>query len=154
MNQHRHRPAPFLRGSAGFTLIEILVVVIIITILASIVTVQVVQKPAKARVAAAKIQIKQLKLAVQLYRAEHGFYPTQAQGLQALVAKPNTQPIPSNFPSQGYLDSLEVPHDPWSHEYIYLVPGQQGEPFEILSYGSDGERGGGGDAADLSSSQP
>jgi general secretion pathway protein G len=138
---------------SGFTLIEILVVIIIITILASIVSVNVLRKPGEARVSAAKLQIKQLQTAVQLYKTEQGRTPTQEQGLEALVSKPVTDPMPQQYPADGYLESRKLPKDPWNNDYIYLVPGRGGEVFEIISYGSDGEPGGEGDAADLSSSE-
>ena len=137
---------------AGFTLIEILVVIMIITILAGIVGVSVLRKPGEARVAAAKMQIRQIQAAVQLYKTEQGRVPTQQQGLEALVEKPTTDPIPESYPDEGYLDTRNVPKDPWNKEYIYLAPGQHGESFEIISYGSDGEPGGEKDAADISSS--
>ena len=140
-------------GKSGFTLIEILVVIIIITILASIVSVNVLRKPGEARVSAAKLQIKQLQTAVQLYKTEQGRTPTQAQGLESLVSKPVTDPLPQQYHADGYLDSRNLPKDPWNNDYIYLVPGRAGEVFEIISYGSDGEPGGEGDAADLSSSE-
>jgi general secretion pathway protein G len=142
-----------LRDSkSGFTLIEILVVIIIITILASIVSVNVLRKPGEARVSAAKLQIKQLQTAVQLYKTEQGRAPSQDQGLEALVVKPVSDPIPQQYPADGYLESRKVPKDPWNNDYIYLIPGRSMEAFEIISYGSDGEPGGKGDAADISSS--
>jgi general secretion pathway protein G len=140
-------------GKSGFTLIEILVVILIITILASVVSVNVLHKPGEARVSAAKLQLKQLQTAVQLYRTEQGCAPTQEQGLEALVVKPVTEPVPSRFPADGYLDSRKLPKDPWNRDYIYLIPGRRGEAFEIISYGSDGEPGGKDDATDLSSSE-
>lgn len=140
-------------GKLGFTLIEILVVILIITILASIVSVNVLRKPGEARVSAAKLQLKQLQTAVQLYRTEQGRTPTQEQGLEALVVKPVTDPVPPQYPADGYLESRTLPKDPWNHDYIFLVPGRRGETFEIISYGSDGEPGGDGEAADLSSSE-
>ena len=139
-------------SKSGFTLIEILVVIIIITILASIVSVNVLRKPGEARVSAAKLQIKQLQTAVQLYRTEQGRTPTQEQGLEALVSKPVTDPVPQQYPAEGYLESRKLPKDPWNNDFIYLIPGRNGEAFEIISYGSDGEPGGDGDAADLSTS--
>lgn len=138
----------------GFTLIEILVVIVIITILASIVTVNVLRKPGEARVAAARMQLGQIKSALQLYRMEQSRVPTESQGLRALVAPAEEGPLPRNFPAGGYLDSPNLPTDPWGGEFIYLVPGRQGEPFEIISYGRDGEPGGDGEDADLSSSSP
>jgi general secretion pathway protein G len=89
---------------------------------------------------------------VELFRAEQGQLPTQEQGLEALVRKPTLPPVPEKFPAEGYLNSPNLPPDPWKHPYIYLVPGRQNEPFEIISYGSDGEPGGQGDAADITSS--
>lgn len=140
------------RGKAGFTLIEILVVIMIITILASIVSVNVLKKPGEARVSTARMQLKQLQTAVQLYRTEQGLLPTQAQGLEALVAKPTTEPVPPRYPDDGYLESRRLPLDPWKHDYVYLVPGRAGEAFEIITYGSDGEPGGDGEAGDISTS--
>ena len=137
----------------GFTLIEILVVILIITILASIVSVNVLRKPGEARVSAGKLQLKQLQTAIQLYRTEQGRVPTQEQGLEALVSKPVTDPVPLQYPPDGYLESQKLPKDPWNNDYIYLVPGRKGDVFEIISYGSDGEPGGEGEAADLSSSE-
>ena len=138
-------------SQAGFTLIEILVVVMIITLLASIVAVNVLRKPGEARISTAKMQIRQLQTAIQLYRSEQGLQPSQEQGLEALVAKPTTEPIPQRYPQEGYLESRRVPKDPWGNEYIYVVPGRSGEEFEIISYGSDGEPEGEGEAADISS---
>lgn len=144
---------PLNHRVVGFTLIEILVVVLIITILAGIVGVNILHKPGEARVSAARMQIQQLKTALHLYRAEQGRFPTQEQGLEALVRRPIREPVPEHYPEGGYLDSRRVPLDPWKNEYIYLAPGRAGEPFEILSYGSDGEKGGTGEAADISSSE-
>ncbi|HEY8240956.1 MAG TPA: type II secretion system major pseudopilin GspG, partial [Kiritimatiellia bacterium] len=134
--------------------VEILVVLVIITVLASVVTVSIVRKPGEARVAAAKLQIKELQTAIQVYRTEQGRPPTQTQGLDALINKPTTEPVPANYPSEGYIETRVMPKDPWQHDYIYLTPGRRGEAFEVISYGSDGEPGGADDAADLSSSEP
>lgn len=138
--------------TAGFTLMEVLVVLIIITILAGIVGINVLRRPAEARVAAARLQVKQLAAALKLYYAEQGMYPTAEQGLEALVRKPEREPIPPSYPEGGYLDSFQLPRDPWGNPYVYLRPGRHGEPFEVISYGSDGRPGGEGDAADISSS--
>lgn len=137
----------------GFTLIEILVVVMIIAILASIVSINVLRKPAEARVAAAQLQMKQLQTALQMYRTEQGRLPTQEQGLEALVRKPTSEPIPPKYPQEGYLEGRTMPKDPWGNDYIYLIPGRNGEVFEIITYGSDGEPEGENDAADLSSAR-
>ncbi len=138
--------------SAGFTLIEILVVVLIISILAGIVGVSVLRHPGEAKVAAAKLQIKNFQQALKTYRLEQGRYPTQQQGLQALCQKPSLAPVPEQYPEDGYLESRKLPKDPWNHDYIYLVPGTHDEPYEVICYASDGEPGGSDDAADISSS--
>ena len=140
-----------MRSKNGFTLLEILVVVLIITILATIVGVSVARHPGQARVTAAKAQIVIFKTALTTYRMEQGNLPTQEQGLKALVEKPTASPIPEKYPAEGYLDSRHLPKDPWNHDYIYIVPGSKGDAFEIISYGADGEPGGVGDAADISS---
>ena len=137
---------------SGFTLLEILVVVMIITILASIVSVNVLRRPGEARVSAARMQLKQLKTAVELYRTEQGRLPTQQQGLAALVAKPVIDPIPQSYPEDGYLDTRKMPLDPWKNEFIYLTPGREGELFEIITYGADNEPGGGEEGSDISTS--
>ncbi len=139
--------------AAGFTLIEVLVVLAIISILAGIVTINVVRRPGEAKVAAAKTQLRALKSAVNLYRTDHGFIPTMQQGLPALIQAPTTPPLPEKYPADGYLDTQVMPRDPWKNDFIYLVPGRRGESFEIISYGSDGQPGGEDDAADLSSSE-
>ncbi len=136
---------------AGFTLIEILVVLIIITILAGFVGLNVLRKPGEARVTAAKMQVKTLQAAMKLYHTEQGRFPSQSQGLQALVQKPATSPIPPHYPEGGYLDTRELPKDPWGRDFIYLIPGRNGELFEIISYGADGEPEGTGEDADISS---
>lgn len=136
----------------GFTLIEILVVVLIISILAGVVGLSVLRHPGEAKATAATLQLKTFKNALQIYRMEQNRYPSQEQGLAALCVKPTTPPIPEKYPAEGYLESGKLPKDPWRHEYIYLAPGRNQEPYEIISYGSDGEPGGTDAAADISSS--
>lgn len=137
---------------SGFTLMEILISVVIISILVTIVGVSVIRRPGEAKVAAAKLQVKNIKHAVQMYRMDQGRVPTETQGLEALCVKPVRGPIPEKYPEEGYLDSRKVPIDPWGNAYIYLAPGRNKEPFEIISYGSDGEPGGEDEASDISSS--
>ena len=139
---------------AGFTLVEILVVIAIISLLAGVVLLNIAPQMGLGSQAAAKAQIQVLSSAVTTYRMAHGRYPTQQQGLEALVRKPAEEPVPQNYPEGGYLNSRTVPLDPWKRPYLYLCPGRQNEPFEILSYGGDGEPGGSGADADLSSSTP
>lgn len=136
------------RGEAGFTLIEVVVVIIILGLLASIVVPRIVGRTDTAKRTAAEVTIKQLESALKLYRADNGFYPTTDQGLEALVTKPTTTPVPLRYAEDGYLD--KVPTDPWGNQYIYLYPGIHGE-YDIESYGADGEDGGEGAFADIES---
>ena len=137
---------------SAFTLMEVLIVLVIITILAGVVGLNLLRKPGEARIAAAKMQIKTLQSAVNLYYTEQHNYPTQSQGLEALVKKPASEPQPANYPPGGYLESRLVPNDPWGNPYIYLCPGRKGEPFEIFSYGPDGESSGEKGRGEISSS--
>jgi general secretion pathway protein G len=105
----------------------------------------------KAKVEAARAQIKTFQTAMQMYRAAHGQLPNQAQGLEALCMAPTIPPIPENYPEEGYLEQRTVPKDPWERPYVYLIPGRNNEVFEILCYGGDGEEGGKGEAADITS---
>ncbi len=136
---------------AGFTLLEILTVVLIISILATIVGVKVINKPTQARIAATQAQIQEFRSALQLYKMSHGNYPSQVQGLEALCRQPTAAPVPERYPDGGYLESRNLPRDQWKNPYVYLVPGADGAPFEIISYGADGEPGGADEASDISS---
>jgi general secretion pathway protein G len=139
------------REKNGFTLTELLVVLTIIMLLTGLVGVNVVRHQREARVSAAKIQVKLLAQAVRQYQVEQGAPPTREQGLEALVRRPTRAPVPERYPPEGYLDSREVPLDPWGRPYEYIVPGRDGVAFEVVSFGRDGEPGGEGDAADISS---
>ncbi|MFC1497099.1 type II secretion system major pseudopilin GspG [Verrucomicrobiota bacterium] len=139
-----------MNSKAGFTLLEILVVVLIITIIATIVGVKVFPQLGKAKTAAAIAQISIFEQALDLYRLDSGRYPTSEQGLKALCEKPVISPVPQRYSDEGYLKK-GLPLDPWEHKYIYLVPGSDGSAYEIISYGSDCEPGGSGEAADISS---
>lgn len=144
--------SPAARASrAGFTLVEILVVIAIISLLASVVLLNIAPQIGMGSQATAKAQIQVLSSAVTTYRMQQGRHPTQQQGLAALVQKPAQEPVPQNYPDGGYLNGRVVPLDPWKRPYIYLIPGRQNENFEILSYGGDGEPGGTGANADISS---
>jgi general secretion pathway protein G len=137
------------RGEAGFTLIEVVVVIIILGLLASIVVPRIVGRTDTAKRTAAEVTIKQLESALKLYRADNGFYPTTDQGLEALVTPPATAPVPLRYNPEGYLD--KVPTDPWGNHYIYLSPGIHSPDYDIESYGADGEDGGEGTFADIES---
>jgi general secretion pathway protein G len=147
------QPSASRVSRAGFTLVEILVVIAIISLLAGVVLLNIAPQMGMGSQAAGKSQIQVLSSAVTTYRMAHGRYPTQAQGLDALVQKPNQEPIPPNYPDGGYLSGRTIPLDPWKRPFIYLIPGRQNENFEILSYGADGEPGGSGANADISSSE-
>ena len=136
----------------AFTLVELLVVIAIISLLAGVVLLNVAPQLGMGKQAAARAQIKVFASALDTYNMANGRYPTQAQGLDALVRKPTQPPIPDNYPDGGYLQGRTIPHDPWKNPYVYLIPGRQNEPFEVISYGADGEPGGQGNNADLSSS--
>lgn len=133
---------------SGFTLIEIMVVVVIIGILASVVVPRIMDNPDKARTAKAKNDIQALGSALDIYRLDNYIYPTTDQGLEALVTEPTTAPQPPNWKSGGYIKKLLA--DPWGNEYLYLSPGEHGE-IDIYSLGADGAPGGEGPAADIGS---
>ncbi|MDB5777981.1 MAG: ral secretion pathway protein [Polaromonas sp.] len=139
-------PALRRRFSAGFTLIELMVVLVIIGVLAALVVPNVLDRADDARATAAKTDVNNLMQALKLYRLDNQRYPAAEQGLQALVAKPTTGPIPSNWKS--YVDKL--PNDPWGRPYQYLNPGIKGE-IDVMSFGADGQPGGEGKNADIGS---
>ncbi len=118
----------------GFTLIEVMVVVVILAILAAIVVPKIMSRPEQAKMVKAKQDIMAINNAMDLYKLDNGFYPTTDQGINALVTQPTGEPVPQNW--HGYLKS--VPQDPWGHPYQYLNPGKHGE-IDIFSYGSTGQ---------------
>lgn len=135
------------RASRGFTLIEILVVVVILGILAAIVVPRVMDRPGEARIVKAHQDISSIASALNLYKLDNFAYPSTEQGLDALVAKPGGTPDAPNWKGP-YLQSRNVPKDPWGRPYQYAQPGQHGE-FDVYSYGADGKPGGDGEAADV-----
>jgi general secretion pathway protein G len=132
----------------GFTLIELMVVVVIIGVLAALIVPNVLDRADDARSTAAKTDITNIMQALKLYRLDNQRYPTPEQGLQALVAKPTTGPIPGNW--KLYLEKLN--NDPWGRPYQYLNPGIKGE-IDVMSFGADGQSGGEGKDADIGSWQ-
>ena len=134
--------------NAGFTLVEILVVVFIIGLLATIVGVNVIGRTDEAKITAAKTNLKQIEQALELYKLDNGRFPTTEQGLAALIQKPGTGPQPRKYNPEGYLKQSTVPLDPWQNPYVYLSNGRQ---YTLRSLGDDGETGGEGYAADLDS---
>jgi len=135
----------------GFTLIELMIVVVIIGILATLLIPRIMERPEEARRVKAKMDIKAIESALKLYKIDSGSYPTTEQGLIALLKKPDTPPIPNKWRDGGYLDSTDVPKDPWGNPYYYTSPTADGKDYEIVSYGADGEPGGTGKNADISS---
>ncbi|NKQ09298.1 type II secretion system major pseudopilin GspG [Pseudomonas sp. SST3] len=134
------------RKQRGFTLIEIMVVVVILGILAALVVPQVMNRPDQAKVTVAKGDIKAISAALDMYKLDNYSYPSTQQGLDALVEKPGGNPQPKNWNRDGYLK--RVPKDPWGNEYQYLSPGTQGQ-FDLYSYGADGKQGGSDLNADI-----
>jgi len=140
-----------MKNQKGFTLIEVMVVIIILGLLAYLVLPNIIGQEEKAKVEAAKIQIKALESALDGYKLDNGFYPTTDQGLDALIKKPETGRIPTKWREGGYLKPARIPKDPWEKEYHYYSPGNEGREYEIISYGADGEPGGEGKNADIES---
>jgi general secretion pathway protein G len=140
-------PCP-AHNQSGFTLIEIMVVVVILGILAGIVIPKLLDRPEDARRTKAAVQIKGIEEALALYKLDNGLFPSTDQGLSALVTKPESGRIPMKYREGGYMK--KIPMDPWSGDYIYLSPGLNGD-YDLLSNGSDGEPGGEGKDADVKS---
>ncbi|MBI3171124.1 MAG: type II secretion system major pseudopilin GspG [Hydrocarboniphaga effusa] len=134
------------RLAKGFTLIEIMVVVVILGILAAILVPRIADQPDKARVAKAKQDIRVLEGALQLYKLDNFYYPSTQQGLEALAQKPSGEPQARNWKAGGYIPRL--PKDPWGGPYQYLQPGVKGE-IDIFTLGADGKPGGEGVDADV-----
>jgi len=132
----------------GFTLIELMVVIVILGILAGLIIPRIMGRPEEARRMKATVQLESIETALRLYKLDNGSYPSTEQGLQALVEPPQVGEIPRAWREGGYLEKGKVPKDPWGNEYIYLCPGIQGE-YDLMSYGADGQPGGEGKNRDV-----
>jgi general secretion pathway protein G len=140
-----------VRDNRGFTLIELMVVVVILGILAGLIIPKIMGKPEEAKKLKARMQIEQLEQALKLYYLDNGEYPTTEQGLNALVEKPATEPVPKRWKEGGYLEKKKIPADPWDNPFVYVSPGVHNKDFDLVSYGADGEEGGEGKYADIES---
>ena len=151
------------KAHSGFTLIELMIVIVIIGILATLLIPRIMERPEEARRIKAKVDIKTIESALKLYKIDTGNYPTTEQGLEALIRKPDTSPVPKKWREGGYLEGDAVPKDPWDNPYYYTASsssgasgtlstsGTSGRDYEIISYGKDGQPGGTGRDADISS---
>jgi general secretion pathway protein G len=136
---------------AGFSLIELMVVIVILGLLATMLVPRIMDRPDEARATKALLDIRAIESALRLYRLDNGFYPTTDQGLQALVSKPGSTPVPMNWNAKGYLDGTSVPKDPWGNLFIYRCPGTENRDYDILSLGADAKAGGEGPDGDVAS---
>ena len=139
-----------LSNRNGFTLIEIMVVIVILAMLAAFVGPKLMGRTDEAKVKTTKVQIKGIESALKLYKLDNGMYPSTEQGLSALVTKPTVGIIPKSYKEEGYLDSKAVPKDAWGNDYLYISPGEHGD-YDLFSYGADGTKGGDGKNADITS---
>jgi general secretion pathway protein G len=126
---------------SGFTLIELMIVIVILGILAGLLVPRIMGRPDEARQLKAKIQIEGMETALKLYKLDNGMYPDTGQGLQALIEQPETEPFPKKWRKGGYLEKGKLPKDPWGNDFVYLSPGIH-DDYSIISYGADGVPGG------------
>ena len=143
------RQHPTITDNKGFTLIELMVVIVILGILAGLIVPRIMGRPEEAKQLKAKMQIESIGTALKLYKLDMGSYPTTEQGLQALVSAPATSGT-SKWRTGGYLEKGKVPKDPWENEFIYLSPGTNGD-YDLISYGADGVSGGADKNKDITS---
>ena len=139
-----------MKKSRGFTLIEIMVVIVILAMLAAFVGPKLMGRTDDAKIQTTKTQLKGLETSLKLYKLDNGVYPSTEQGLIALVEKPAIGIIPKNYKQGGYLDSKSVPKDAWGNDYVYVSPGERGD-YDLYSFGADGVKGGEKNNADINS---
>jgi general secretion pathway protein G len=134
----------------GFTLIELMVVIVILGILAGLIVPKIMSRPEQAKKVKARMLIESISTALHLYKLDNGMYPTTEQGLQALVEPPTSGDTPKHWRKGGYLEKGKVPKDPWGNDFVYLCPGIH-DDFDIITYGADGVAGGEDKNADINS---
>ncbi|MCL1980994.1 MAG: type II secretion system major pseudopilin GspG [Proteobacteria bacterium] len=135
-------------GAQGFTLIELMVVMVILGILAGLIVPRIMDRPEEARRTKAAIQIQSIEQALKLYRLDNGQFPTTEQGLRALIDPPTTGILAKKWRTGGYLEKRSIPKDPWDNDFVYICPGAHGD-YDLISYGADGQAGGEGKDADI-----
>ena len=137
-----------LNNKAGFTLIEIMVVIVILAMLAALVGPKLIGRTDDAKIQTTRTQISNMETALKLYKLDNGTYPSTEQGLNALVTKPTVGLIPKNYKGEGYLEKKQVPKDGWGNDYLYVSPGEHGD-YDLFSYGADSAKGGDGKSSDI-----
>jgi len=144
----QRRAGRHLSDRAGFTLIEIMVVIVILGLLAALVVPKLVGRTEEAKKTQTRVQIRSIQQALELFKLDNGFFPSTEQGLEALIRMPDAGRVPKNYRKGGYLDRL--PKDPWGNAYVYVCPGAHGD-YDISSYGADAAPGGEAEDADINS---
>ncbi len=139
------------RSEAGFTLIELMAVIVIIGILAALVVPRFLGGVEEAKITGAQAQIRNFEGGLKMFKLKHGFYPSTEQGLEALISAPASGRVPENYPRGGYLEGGSIPDDPWGTPYIYESPGSHGYDYEIVALGADAIEGGEDENADIES---
>jgi general secretion pathway protein G len=137
------------RRESGFTLLEIMVVLVIIAILGALIGPQLLGQVGEARIKATRLDLRNLATALDMYQMDNFRYPTTDQGLQALVQKPGLDPVPRNWRPQGYIRGGALPDDQWDNPYRYRQPGEDGRPYDLYTLGADNQEGGEGEDADF-----
>jgi len=137
-----------LKNRSGFTLIEIMVVIVILAMLAALVGPKLMGRTDDAKIQTTRTQIGNLETALKFYKLDNGVYPSTEQGLNALVSKPTVGVIPKSYKDGGYLEKKQVPKDGWGNDYLYVSPGEHGD-YDLFSYGADGAKGGDSKNSDL-----
>ena len=140
-----------MKDQKGFTLIEIMVVIIILGMLAGLVLPRILGQEETAKRKVAMTQIRALEGGLDHYKLDNGSYPTTDQGFDALIRKPESGRVPMKWREGGYLNPARIPKDPWGRDYVFISPGGENRDYEIISYGADGEPGGEGNNADIQS---